>query len=140
MLTGLPKNHPAMRDFIARERAKRAKGMHLVIETPIADKKRQERQARLKVARMGRTGMHAGEKTSPKMSKKQLVRVTRRHQHKLPRNPCAPFPRSLFGLRRTLGLTLWAATAGPALDRPRHLLRARLPRRRRRLERSTCGQ
>ncbi len=82
MLRGLPRNHPTMLEFIRRQRQKIAKGENLVITTDESNKKASERKARLIHSSMGRTDMKS--QSPNKISKEQLLEVTRRHTNKLP--------------------------------------------------------
>lgn len=83
MLRGLPRNHPTMLEFIRRQRQRIAKGDHLVIKTDEANKKAAERKARITRASMGRTDMQS--QSPNKITKDQLLEVTRRHTNKLPK-------------------------------------------------------
>jgi hypothetical protein len=82
MLRGLPRNHPTMLEFVRKQRLRISKGENLIIDTQESEKKAAERKARITRSSMGRTGM---EMPSPKVSKSQLLEVTRRHTNKLPR-------------------------------------------------------
>ena len=104
MLRGLPRDHPTMLAFIRRQRQKLAKGENLNIKTEESDKKAAERRARITRARMGRTSMQS--KSPSKISKDQLLEVTRRHTSKLPKRPSsAPAMRAVSqGASKDAGL------------------------------------